>query len=163
MSQVKSMVRGRVRGVLAVGLLAASALALSSCVTTSGPYGGDHYTMSINRDGTAHILVAWNGPACNQDVDRDGNRGTPHDRALCAFFVIRGQECNHADGIGRSICNVATEGNGNDAAGPLWFDYTAAATRVLQNGWACLQVTYGAFGDVRRWTAAPLGYEGCIK
>ncbi len=163
MSHVKSIVGGRVRGGLALGLLVVSAVALTSCVSTSGPYGGDHYTMSINRAGTAKILWAWNGPSCDQDVDKDGSRGTPHDRALCAFFVTRAGECNSAKGIAQGICNLATDANRNGSAGPLWFDYTAAATRVLQNGWACLQVTYGAFGDVRRWTAAPLGYEGCVK
>lgn len=165
MSKLKSLLRGRRRTVLVLGALAGSALVLSSCVSTSGPYNNDHYTMSINRAGSANILVNWNGPACNQDVDRDGTRGTPHDRALCAFFVTRGAECNHADGIGQSICNAATEANGKIyGTNTLLTDsFTLAATQLLQTGRSCLQVKYGAFGDVKGWQPAYLGAEGCIK
>jgi hypothetical protein len=162
MSRLRIAGRRR-RVVLALGAVAASAMVLTSCVSTSGPYGGDHYTMSINKSGTANILWGMYGPSCDQDVDHDGNKGSPHDRALCGFFITRAGECNHADGIGQGICNVATEANGKDSAGPLWFDFYTATQRVLNNNWACLQVTYGAFGDVRRWTAAPLGFEGCVK
>ncbi len=165
MSKVRGMVRGPRRAAFILGAFAASAFVLSSCVSTSGPYYGDHYTMSINRAGTGNILLKWNGPACNQDVSGDGTRGSPYDRALCAFFVIRGQECNHASGVGRGICNRATDPRAREADDgvEMWSAFDRAAHLTLQAGWSCLQVTYSGSGVVKRWTGNPLGYEGCVK
>jgi hypothetical protein len=161
MSRFNFLSSRKLRSVGLASIVGVSALLVTGCVTV-GQYG-DHYTESIWHEPSDGIVFNWASPKCDQDIDGDGSRGTPHDRALCAFFIIRGTVCNNINGTPKQICNLATEANGETyyTHTPLWFDFTAAATRMVNNGWACLQIQYGGFGEIRRWTAAPLGYEGC--
>ena len=102
----------------------------------------------------------WAGPTCDQDVTGDGTRGSPKDRALCAFFIIRGICNGAADGSNRGLCYAATDPNAQTGEGkPTWVDFNEAANLRRQAN-SCLAFRYGAFGEIRGWNILSRGGGG---
>jgi hypothetical protein len=90
--------------------------------------------------------------------------GGPPRTAPCAFFIIRASFCrNIPSGTGETICIAATDPNGKTYGTgiPLWKEFTAAGNTFLNTNGSCLGVTFGAFGDIRRWVSLHDGEEDC--
>jgi hypothetical protein len=140
-------------------LVCAAALAMSGCITFT-KVGNDHYTGAIWQRVSDQIVWDWAGPTCDQDTDRNGVKGSPHDRALCGFYLVRVIVCNNIGGVEQALCNNATEANGKAYGGALlWPEFNVAAQGVA-NGRACLAFTYYATGDIKDWRALDIGPEG---
>lgn len=106
MSRVRSLFGSKGRFVVLASIVCVAALAMSGCVTAKHLLGRDFLTLS--KSTTDPVMLAYYGPACNQDLDGDGVPGLYHDRALCAFYVIRGS-CNQADDYTKVICYAVTD------------------------------------------------------
>lgn len=150
----------KLRTVLILALMGTTVFLLTGCATLTKT--SDHYALAIWKEPSGNIIWNWASPTCNQDVDRNGVSGTPHDRALCAFFITRATVCNNLADTARIGCEVGTTADGKDTLGrDTWRDFDFAARNFVHDGNDCMVIWFGAFGDMRTWTTANLGQQGC--
>jgi hypothetical protein len=129
-----------------------AAAALTGCVYLSK--NNDFY---MGQGTTNEVMLSYFGPTCNQDVDRDGTVSSG-DRALCAFFIIRGMCNGSGDNALKFVCTAVTDPrvvrNGYDANVA---SFILSANVWSRGGQACLRANVNT-----GWRAVPLGGD-CQK
>jgi hypothetical protein len=120
----------KLRNTLLAALVGIAALSLSGCVTLAQEPWGTRLTFS--RHTTDELILAWAGPACDQDLNGNGVSGGPQDRAYCAFYLIRGI-CNGTnDAALKLYCYEGTERGRNQQGYWLWSDLDEAAQNLAR-------------------------------
>jgi len=158
MSRLRIITRSKLRSAGIASIVCVAAVALSGCVSVTQSGGLNHLT--VWKGTTNKLMVEFFGPTCNQDVDRDGFRGTGADRGLCAFYILRGT-CNNQGGqLLKVVCYAVTDPNWRGSGNLTMLSHFIIQAHYWSQGGAdCLIGTLN--GGSSRWQTAKIGQLGC--